>query len=367
MQSMERWFMMGTNAYHIVTDLHDSNKEKENRFDYPGEINDVKEQIVRVGFNSREQGYTPILILLGDVFDNSFQDPDSATIANNFWILAKRLFKEIYVVVGNHETTYYKANPFYTLISEIKSAKVRGIVNKVWTPKGLANTFNVVDVVEDGDVVFHFNHHGTPISRPTNGKTNIALYHQDIVCKELIEAMRNQYGTDIFDTGTLEFSHTDLFDGFVYNFFGHMHKIYGTWEFVNEKTMAKSMLCYLGSLGRPNVTEVDNKFLERNIPVVLVEDGKLVGVLDNKFQLRSRTVCVQEAVVEKNKVKYEEMKILKRERAYVPVGDDPMENLVQRCITDGLCSEVLSGLRKFDIDPIGAELQSKIRKVIGVY
>lgn len=155
---------MAKSAYLIVSDLHDFYKNLENRVDYVGEIEFVKEHILEVGLKYRNLGYEVNIILLGDVFHRAYQDVNAAVISNNFWVISKKLFKHIYCVIGNHETSYYSNNPFYTLVSEIKSKKMQTVLNKVYTPRGLDNVFEVVDAVEDGDVVFHFNHYGCSIS-----------------------------------------------------------------------------------------------------------------------------------------------------------------------------------------------------------
>ena len=132
---------MAKSAYLIVSDLHDFYKNLENRVDYVGEIEFVKEHILEVGLKYRNLGYEVNIILLGDVFHRAYQDVNAAVISNNFWVISKKLFKHIYCVIGNHETSYYSNNPFYTLVSEIKSKKMQTVLNKVYTPRGLDNVF----------------------------------------------------------------------------------------------------------------------------------------------------------------------------------------------------------------------------------
>lgn len=183
-----------------------------------------------------EKYYEVNIILLGDVFHRAYQDVNAAVISNNFWVISKKLFKHIYCVIGNHETSYYSNNPFYTLVSEIKSKKMQTVLNKVYTPRGLDNVFEVVDAVEDGDVVFHFNHYGCSISHAVDRKVNIGLYHQDILNSEILKLMQATYNNDVYAPRLLDFDKLDIFDGFTYNFFGHMHQVYGTWGYTNPKT-----------------------------------------------------------------------------------------------------------------------------------
>lgn len=221
---------MANNAYLIISDLHDFYKNIENRINYVKEIDVVKQKILEIGIKYREAGWNVNAILLGDVFHRAYQSVDFAILANNYWMLAKKLFTDIYCVLGNHETTYYASNPFYTLVNSIESEKVRKILNKVWQPRGLENIFRVVDTVVDGNVILHFNHYGTPISRAIPEKVNIGLYHQDIINSEIRDLMTTTYSNDLYYCRPINFDNTDIFDGFAYNFFGHMHKVYGTWN-----------------------------------------------------------------------------------------------------------------------------------------
>lgn len=314
------------NVYLIVSDIHDNYCNAENRIDYVKEIDMVREKLINLGLMYKEKADNVYLMLLGDVFKGSYNEPDSAVLINNFWYISTQLFSKIYSVLGNHETSFYSCNPFFTLVSEIQSEKVKKILNKNWQPKGLRNIFNVVDIVEDGNVLFHFNHYDTPISRAVPGKTNIALYHQDIVNQEILDLMQINFQTQIYQKRLVNFDNVDIFDGFSYNFFGHLHKVYGTFECITHK-QEKTILCYLASLGRPNVTEVNDSFLERDIPAVIVNNGELECVESNKFNLMSRKECVLENVVAIQQKNYEDIKAKKAIKDYVPCNDDPVLNI----------------------------------------
>lgn len=314
------------NVYLIASDIHDNYCNSENRVDYVKEIDLVREKIISLGKEYKQKADNVYLMLLGDVFKGSYNEPDSAVIINNFWYISAQLFTKIYSVLGNHETSFYSCNPFFTLVSEIESEKVKKILNKNWQPKGLRNVFNVVDLVEDGNVVFHFNHYDTPISRALPGRTNIALYHQDIVNKQILDLMQVNFKNQIYQKQVVDFDSVDIFDGFSYNFFGHLHKVYGTFECMTKK-QERTVLCYLASLGRPNVTEVNNNFLERDIPALIVHDGELEAVESNKFFLPRREDCVIEQVVEIQKKNYEEIKQRKAVKNYIPCDDDPILNI----------------------------------------
>lgn len=336
---------MGKNAYLIISDIHESYKNKENRYNYIDEVSFVKNKIVDVSEKYKSLGYDVYLIFLGDIFDREYKDPDMAVKGNNYYIALRMSVSGMFAVMGNHEFSFYTGNPFYTLTTEIESQKVKNVINKVWTPKGIIPVLRVVDRLEDGEVVFHFNHHKTPISHAEDGKVCIALYHQDVVCTEIVRNMQNILGENIFAT-SVAFKNIDIFDGYAYNFFGHNHKIYGTWDYVNEETGKKTVLSYLASLGRPNVTEVNDKLLERNIPAVIVEDGHFVTVDDNLFDLPNREECVREEVVIHQKENYKKVK----ERAEIIHSTtnaiNPVEGVLQGCESElqmRLFNEIFNG------------------------
>lgn len=335
------------NAYVIVSDLHMTYVKKENRFNYQKENLLVLQEIEKCIDKYNSQGYNVILLLIGDVFDKGYLSTFDAISANNIFICLRNKCEAIYSVVGNHELSYYSNNPFFTLTTEIKSEKLREIKNKVFTPKGLINVIDIVDTLEDGEVCFHFNHYGTSISRPRQDKVNIGLFHQDIVCNEILqEAQRRLSEKKIWGAQPINFEENNVFKGYNYCFLGHLHKVYGVWKWIDSLTNDETYLYYLASLGRPNYTEVHDNFLERNLPTVLVQNGKFQKVEDNLFNLPGIEDSVKMDVVEVTHKKYEQRKRLKSFREYTPIGDDPIQNILNKCATDSqrlICKELLQG------------------------
>ena len=314
-------------AYMVVTDLHSSYKNKENRFSYLKEIEDVITKTIGIGIRYKEQGYRVILIFLGDIADRSFKEMDKGIWLNNIFVRYRMIFDNIYSVLGNHETTFYKDNPFWTLMNKIDSTELHTNLNHAWKPKGLLQLVNIPDRLVDGEVVFNFNHHATKVLEPIAGKVNIGLFHKNLVPDSIAKQMKKEKGLDIWEGALEEFVHTGLLDGYDYCFMGHVHKVYGIWTFINDYSSYKSHLYYLASLGRPDVSEISDKFLERNIPVVIVEDGKLVRVDNNIFELASRSDSVKEEVVDAQQKTYKEVK---RKREFYEneiLTDDPLQNI----------------------------------------
>jgi hypothetical protein len=339
--------------------LHDFCSNLDNRIDYPGEIEEVKQKILQLGVKYKENGFNPIAILMGDVNNRSYRDVNKAVLNNNYWIAAKEIFSTIYSVLGNHETSYYSSNPFFTLVNSIDSVKLQNLQSKVWQPVGIFNVFNVVDYVEDGDVEFHFNHYGCPVTLPSSDKFNIGLFHTDFVFQEILKASEDRFHNGVFATNIIKAEHNEFLELYDLCFFAHHHKIYGCWKIETENGH-KCVIYHLASLGRPNVTEVNNNFLERNIPVVITENGKFINVEDNKFNLRSREASVREDVVEINKESYARVKALRNTNNYVPIKDDPIENVKLYCASDNYLTRIVEDLLLFDKDSLTTEIEKEV-------
>lgn len=319
---------MSKAVYVIVSDLHLNGANLRGRYDYNKEIDFVISEIVKIGLSYKDKGYDDInIILLGDVIDRSYKNLVKGIYANNIFVALKSLYNNIFSVVGNHEFSYYTDNPFWTLITQIKSEKIQKIKNKSWTPLGYLDLIEVVDKLEVGDVVFHFNHSGTEIGLPVDNKINIGLFHQDIICKDIINSMKSDYAMEVFEANPRYFDKSNILYGYDYCFFGHMHKVYGHWTYICDHTKYKSELYYLASLGRTNHTEVSNDFLERNIPAIIIENDKFVRVEDNKFNLMRREDCVKEEVVKENKQLLQKRNEIKRVLQTTPDVGEPIENI----------------------------------------
>lgn len=349
---------MAKNAYLIASDLHLSYKNLRSRIDYRKETDVACNKLKEIAASYKEKGYNIILLLLGDVFHRSYNDVFNACNDNNFFYMWANTFGKIYSVIGNHELTYYSSNPFYTLISEIKSEKVHGIISRVWQPVGSAGVIDVIDRLDDGDTTFYFNHYGTQITVPSGSKHSIGLFHQDLVSQELLNLASKQLSTQVYGN-TIDVEGSGIFDAYNYAFLGHMHTVYGTF-----RTDAGTILCYLASLGRTNITEVNDNFLERNIPVVCVEDGSLAGVFDNKFLLPAYKDCVKVSEV----VKHQEEAALQKEKTAIKraasFNDDPVQNVIANLSGNALASKLFKELLEQPESSYGKELHNKISEVL---
>lgn len=312
----------------IVTDLHASYRNKENRYDYLSEIEFVIDKIFETASKYASAGYEVNIIFLGDITDNSFKDQNKAIYLNNIFVLLKRI-ANIYSVLGNHEMSFYKDNPFWSLMNKMPSEKVRAVINRSWQPTGLIQLVDVVDTLDLGETVLHFNHHATDISRPIEGKYNIGLFHKDVVSRAVIDSVKATDNSEIFEANPIYIENNpEVLRGYDVCYFGHMHKIYGEWAYVDEVTNKEVTLRYLGSLGRPNQTEVNDRTLERDLAAIIVDsEGRIVSRDSNLITLPDRKSCVKEEVVAVQQANYEIKKERKYFLDYVSVDDNPVENI----------------------------------------
>ncbi len=346
---------MEKNVYLVIPDMHLGNIFAANRKDYRAETVHWQRQLLQIAAKYKAAGCKITLLPLGDIYHNSYKNVTEALVDNEFIGVLKEKVGDIYTVMGNHELTYYKANPFYTAIRSVDSERVQGIVNKVWTPLGVRNIINVVDTLQDGEVTFYFNHYATGVQQPKSGEgVSIGLFHQDIIDPQIkAEVERSDTRLQFVNSTSMD----DYLGDYDYCFFGHLHSVYGVWK------SNKTFYVYLASLGRTNVTEVRDDFLERNVPAVIVEDGKFNKVEDNFIQLLPRAECVLEEAVTEMKSDYQLTKELQEVRNYIPLGDDPVQNLRMRFADNAGISVLLNELITRDIDSRQLELKRKMREL----
>ena len=194
---------MERNVYLLISDMHRSARKNVNRVDYQHEIDAVDKHIAEC--IKRYSGSNVNLIFLGDLYDRGYREVFSAIHEHSTMLIYKSMCKEIYSLVGNHELSFYAGNPFYTLFSSMDSKRVSAIQNKVWLPRGTMQIVNVVDQITDGDIVIHCNHYGTGIADPIPGKTNIGLFHQNVICKEILDSMQASLGEPLYGIQTMRF------------------------------------------------------------------------------------------------------------------------------------------------------------------
>ena len=351
------------NVYLVIADLHLSEKNKTSRYDYQSEINHVIQNLSEIVQKYRSQNKNVISLWLGDIVDRGFRSVDKSIKAFQFLDNLCYLFDSNFVCLGNHEKTYSKGNPFWNLVNTVDSELLSSTdprIAKGVVARGFENKVRILDSLTDGEVEFLFNHYGVGVQSPNRQKISIGLFHQDIVFREVMDDAKEKL-LNVFEMtqkemedkyGYTYLESSPILVGYNYCFFGHNHKLYGTWK--NDEGCT---LQYLASLGRTNVTEVNNSFLERDIPAIIVKDGIFAGVEHNTFNLLSREQCIDENSVITNRKNYERMKDRNRYKSYKDLSDNPIENLLLNLESEE-CKTILLNILEDKEDLILGSLKS---------
>lgn len=261
------------NAYLVVTDLH-CDIEKANRLNYFGEVLNAMQDIMKFASEYRERNYSPKLIFLGDVFDAGMANPSDAMQLMEVFYYFCSAFDNVWSVVGNHEISYAKNNPFWFLVSEVSDDALFKLKRYI-QPRGLNSRIDVPDKIVDGNTAIYFNHFGVEPKVPTDGEVKIGLFHQNVGSNEICK----MWGT--FD----DVEEASYVQAYNYSFFGHMHLAKGEF-WLNEGHTCKGE--WLGTIGRTKVDEILDDSLDVCVPTVLVDDGVFRTVERNIITLPGR-------------------------------------------------------------------------------
>ena len=162
----------------------------------------------------------------------------------------------------------------------------------------------------------------------------------------------------------IDFTKLNVLNNYDYAFCGHLHTVYGKFINIDDITGWRCNLYFLASLGRPNVTEVVDTFLERNIPAVVIEGGKFKCVEDNIIKLPMRTFCVKEDVVKKEKEIYQANKELRNCDDLLPDTDNPINNLFMAVSHDMKAYKTLESLYKQEVSDYELELNNSYQEAV---
>ena len=296
----------------VMPEPHIWDKNISTRIDYVGEIKEYMQEVKSIIEGETLDGSRVSVVWAGDIFHRGFNNVDEVLYWYTYFLeLAGITEGRMYSVVGNHELSYYKGNPFWYLTSEMNSELLKGQRGLAYTPLGSINILNVTDRVEIGDrVVVSLGHYNTQ-PKPVEGKVNVLVTHNSIIEEEIGRVLRNKYDRDPLEH-FIDYSYVRTnkpFEGFEYAFVGHMHKAYGLFTIdYGEDNIPDTRLRYLGSIGRTNSDEVQDNDRERVIPVLTIERSGEVIVEERTLTLRSRTETLDMGKMEESEKRYDKVK-----------------------------------------------------------
>lgn len=357
-------------AFLAISDLHERDGNFPARKSYKDELEfvyaEIKKQILKY---RNEQDRRVVLLFLGDIFHKSYKVPDGVLESSNRVLELINLADDAYSVVGNHEITYSKNNPFWHMVDNLDTAPSlnQGYHVKKLEAKGINSKLKVVDRLMFGDTEFLFNHHGIPWHTPDLeiAKVTIGLFHQDVMVTELIQVMEDTYQHGIFDYGFDYMDSSRNLNGYDVALVGHNHMTYG--KFIHEMESGhRPLIQWLASLNRSSVREINNRFLERDIPAIIMDDYKFIKMESNKFSLLSReeTVFEDKVVVERNK--RIRMKDRKRINAML-FDEDPFQNLVDTFGDRPEILDILESAKMRGLSSKSKELDINVKDILRGY
>lgn len=303
----------------VVSDLHLSGQQKENRFSYDKELQYVFKKILSLIEKYKKQNAEVYIIFLGDLFDRSYKTPAKYGVDSSIFYFLKEKVNGMFVTVGNHELNFYINNPFWTCINCIDSTRLNSLLAKNTQPLGYVNLFDIGDSLEVYDSVFHFNHFSCEDSIPVLGKLNFGFYHKAFYSKELQKDAETRQVPSVFIDHNA--NSIDAVLKYDYAFLGHMHWLYGIWKHENTTIYG------LASLGRPHKDEVEDNFLERNIPAIIFKNEKFDEIENNFFHIFSKSQSIIPEIDMKQKEAYSMKKTIQKAKEYISYSDNPIDNI----------------------------------------
>lgn len=279
--------------------------------------NDIINKIYELVSNS----LNPVIIFDGDIFHRGTPNTDNAIKLYDYpATLNKMCNGRVYSVVGNHELSYRKGNIFWG-IAEITSNYVKQLIT---TPTKIKSPLiKVIDELKVGSSLFCFGHYNMDFMGEVNDKDidDVTLItHSSFGNDELFKIFSSRDKdlkpevlriNNISRLGSLP-----LTNKLKYIYVGHLHTCLGQFNVdeVYNTYHYKTLLTYLGSLGRTSHTEYNIK-CERNIPVHKIRNGKLDSVYNYAIELKHRELCVDEIKVALSHEKYDEQKEIRELRS----------------------------------------------------
>ncbi len=306
----------------IVPDLHIWDKNLNGRVDYVAEVKGYASQILSIVEEKFNKGYNVNVVFAGDIFHKGFNNFEELIYWYSYFLELASM-SSIYSVIGNHELSYSKDNPFWLLTSELTTT--RRFRGKAASPKGNLPIIKVPDGFRVGDVYIDLVHYGSR-SKIEEGVKCVGIFHDNFLSKEILNVMTNKYGRDLgefFIDYNFINENSNAFEGYRYVFIGHMHRAMGSYGLEHKGNLTE--ITYTQSLGRTNHLEVDDR-LERKISLLTIS-GDNIEKSSEIITLQSRAECVLEDVIEKTQGDYLTRKDLLSIEKAKSLGLDPLEDL----------------------------------------
>lgn len=325
----------------IVPEPHLWDKTFENRIRYPNEIEGYLESVRHMTQNLQGDGHDVKVIFMGDIFHRGYTDAIVMLKHVSFFSSwSDDLCGELYSLVGNHELTYNRMNPYW-MMADVQS-KFFDYIKTIPEYNVGAKCIKVPDELKVGKDLFIFGHyHRDEFDYDFSSYDKVYfLTHNSLLDAEVNNAIVNTYHLDVkaeyIDAkGVRQQGMLPPARNLAAVFVGHMHCAFGRYhvdENINGIPM-DFMLQYLQSIGRTNHTEVNDSNLVRSLPVISYDESGNSEISYLQLELLSREKTVKESKVLASQMQYQRGKELRQMRngsvsALTPVDD--LRNWIQQ-------------------------------------
>lgn len=341
-----------TTKYVVMPEPHIWDKNIKTRIDYVKEIKAYMQEKKELLETLRNQCDKLVVIWIGDIFHKGFTNLDEFGYWMVWFMDIRGLVDEQFSLIGNHEISYYKHNPFWHLVAEIEDPSIS------LHPRGQVPIIRVVDKIHDSGWDIYFNHFNI-FQKPTKEDKNIGLFHSSIIDDEIARTLRDKYGRDplehFIDHSYIRQEH--MFKNYDHAVVGHMHKAFSlfTLEYPDAQN---TRLRYLGSTGRTNSNEVNDNDLTRVVPIYTITADGNCTVEEYTLTLWNRDKTVREDLVEAQSNKSKEQSERKEYKRNTRLVADPMYTLRESFSSSNLAQVIINTASKGEQLP---ELQELLR------
>lgn len=316
----------------IIPEPHLYDKSFTSRRNYPTEVQNYLDMVIDYAEKLKNSGEDVYIIFVGDIFHMGYTKMiPFVHIVDYFQTLCNKFDGKVYSLIGNHELSYPRSNPFW-LLGKFNSEYYE-TYSSMPGYQSIA-CLNVCDELVVDNTLFIFGHYRREhYDYDFNQYDDVQfITHNSIMDTEIINTLKANFNRDpkmeyakgitsIRQAGSIP-----LTNKLSQMYVGHMHTAYSTF-YVKENLNGIDMnfsIKYLGSLGRTNHTEVNNADLVRSIYCV---DTITHLVDDFKIQLLPREECIEEDIVEANHASYERNKAIKQLRSDKSVFRSPVDGI----------------------------------------
>lgn len=319
----------------IVPDLHAWDKSVSSFNNYVMEVKGYFSKIRLEIIKMYNEGVEITLVIGGDFFERSFTNFREGMYWNNTMLEVRGFVERIVAVLGNHEMTYSKDNPFWHLVQNIDSEFLKNNYNL--TTFSSLPIIEMVDTLELGaGTLLHMGHYGRKkitLTEEQKLKKNILVTHNDVVMPVVCEVLKRR-GQDLLEK-YIQYENAESWIGqFDEVYVAHMHSAYSTFMMQSERGITR--INWIASLGRPNSRDVRDTDLERTIHKLwYTETGEYVTDDSFKIQLLNRVEALNLAKVEENQKAYQDRKEIKEYKRLVDSTKNPFHNLLESLTASG--------------------------------